>query len=96
MLFVFRAKTIKNVVIVNEELTAEEWKRRWERERAKNTAMKALIDKYEAELARWRAGGCSDQFFACICRCTFMLTVIIGPFIVQHHHHMICDVHIVL
>jgi len=51
-----RAKTIKNVVIVNEELTAEEWKRRWERERAKNTAMKALLDRYEAELARWRAG----------------------------------------
>ena len=51
-----RAKTIKNVVIVNEELTAEEWKRRWEKEKARNTHLKALLDKYEVELQRWRGG----------------------------------------
>ena len=51
-----RAKTITNVVIVNEELTAEEWKRRWEKEKEKVLKLKTHVNKIETELHKWRAG----------------------------------------
>ncbi|XP_052795807.1 kinesin heavy chain-like isoform X2 [Mya arenaria] len=56
LLFGQRAKTIKNVVCVNEELTAEEWKRRYEREKEKNSKLKTVIENLQAELAAWRSG----------------------------------------
>lgn len=51
-----RAKTIKNTVIVNEVLTAEEWKRRYEKERDKATKLKGQLNRAEAELDRWHNG----------------------------------------
>ena len=56
VLVLFRAKTVKNLVMVNEELTAEEWKRKYEKEKEKSARLKGLVDRYEAELAKWRAG----------------------------------------
>ena len=53
---IFRAKTIKNVVSVNEELTAEEWKRRYEREKDKVARLRGKLERAEEELERWRRG----------------------------------------
>ena len=51
-----RAKTVKNVVVVNEELTAEEWKRRYEKEKEKVARIKGQLARAEAELEKWRNG----------------------------------------
>ena len=55
-----RAKTVKNVVCVNEELTAEEWKRRYEKEKDKVARLKGQLSRAEAELEKWRRGETVD------------------------------------
>ncbi|KAK2727831.1 hypothetical protein QYM36_008344 [Artemia franciscana] len=56
-----RAKTVKNAVKVNEELTAEEWKRRYEKEKEKANKYKARMEKLEEELKKWRSGERVDE-----------------------------------
>ena len=43
-------------MVVNEELTAEEWKRRFEKEKEKNSKLRGALGRYEQELQRWRGG----------------------------------------
>uniref|UniRef100_A0A665VJB4 Kinesin-1 heavy chain-like n=1 Tax=Echeneis naucrates TaxID=173247 RepID=A0A665VJB4_ECHNA len=48
--------TIKNQVTLNVELTAEQWKSKWEKERDKNKTLRNTVTWLETELNRWRSG----------------------------------------
>lgn len=56
LLFGTRAKTIKNAVQANIELTADQWRKKFEREEAKAKKYEKLFLVAQEELMKWREG----------------------------------------
>ena len=51
-MFGVRAKTIKNSVVANVELTADQWRRKYEKERDKNKRITDELELMKRELER--------------------------------------------
>jgi len=56
LMFGVRAKTIKNSVVANVELTADQWRRKYEKERDKAKKLLSENELMRLELERWRNG----------------------------------------
>ena len=52
LMFGVRAKTIKNSVVANVELTADQWRRKYEKERDKNKRISDELELMKRELER--------------------------------------------
>ncbi|KAI6646163.1 Kinesin heavy chain-like [Oopsacas minuta] len=56
ILFGSRAKTIKNTIIRNEELTADEWKARYNKLKKQYRGIVSYLNSVQEEVKRWRLG----------------------------------------
>ena len=56
ILFGSRAKAIKNTIIRNEELTADEWKARYNKLKKQYRGLVNCVNSTQEEVKRWRAG----------------------------------------
>ena len=56
ILFGSRAKTIKNTIVRNEELTADEWKARYNKLKKQYRGIVGCLNSVQEELKRWRGG----------------------------------------